>query len=60
MTIFMYIFYLIARGLNLIAVKIQGTPVSLEGFSLSSSISEAGLTLHKTFVPVATLSVQGI
>ena len=60
MTIFMYIFCLIVWGLNLIAVKIQGTPVSLEGFSLSSSVSAGGLTLHKTFVPVATLSVQGI
>ncbi|HWI49148.1 MAG TPA: EamA family transporter, partial [Rummeliibacillus sp.] len=30
MTIFMYIFCLIVWGLNFIAVKIQGTPVSLE------------------------------
>lgn len=30
MTNFMYIFCLIVWGLNFIAVKIQGTPVSLE------------------------------
>jgi drug/metabolite transporter (DMT)-like permease len=37
MTYFMYIFCLIVWGLNFIAVKIQGTPVSLE-LSLTYSL----------------------
>ncbi|WP_343781459.1 DMT family transporter [Virgibacillus salarius] len=42
MTIFMYIFCLLVWGLNFIAVKIQGTPISLE-VSLTYRIAGAAL-----------------
>ncbi|UOQ92263.1 DMT family transporter [Halobacillus shinanisalinarum] len=51
MTVFMYIFCLLVWGLNFIAVKIQGTPISLE-VSLTYRIAGAALL----FVILACLS----